>query len=182
MNLKISYFIGVFVICQVLVCQQSAEIIKNLIPNGSFENYRKKSGSIKQAIPWQQIATVDFYQEAVSNDTSINRGARTGSCYAGVRFQKKYKEFLQIKLAEPLHRGTTYDFEMHVRLGFWSNAVLKSFGALFSKIGYKSKKDAVKAFSAQLAVPNNLLLDGIVIPVVSIVADRVLVTLPDGAL
>ena len=145
MNLKISYFIGVFVICQVLVCQQSAEIIKNLIPNGSFENYRKKSGSIKQAIPWQQIATVDFYQEPLSNDTSINKGARTGNCYAGVRFQKKYKEFLQVKLAEPLHRGTNYDFEMHVRLGFWSNAVLKSFGALFSKIGYKSKKDAVKA-------------------------------------
>lgn len=57
---------------------------------------------------------------------------------------KKYKEFLQVKLAEPLHRGTIYEYEMYVRLAFWSNASLKSFGALFTKMGYKSKADAVK--------------------------------------
>ncbi len=125
--------------------QQSAEIVKNLVPNGSFENYRKKSGNIKQAIPWQQIASVDFYQEPVSNDTSSQRGARTGNCYAGLRFQKKYKEFLQVKLAESLHRGTTYEYEMYVRLAFWSNASLKSFGALFTKVGYKSKADVVRS-------------------------------------
>ncbi len=124
--------------------QQSPEIIKNLVPNGSFENFRKKSGSIKQAIPWQQIASVDYYQEPISNDTSKSKGARTGNCYAGLRFQKKYKEFLQVKLAEALHRGTTYEFEMYIRLAFWSNASLKSFGALFTKVGYKSKADAVK--------------------------------------
>lgn len=128
-----------------LFAQQSSEIIKNIVPNGSFENYRKKSGSIKQAIPWQQIASVDFYQEPLSNDTSMQKGARTGNCYAGLRFQKKYKEFLQVKLAEPLRRGTTYEFEMYVRLAFWSNASLKSFGALFTKLGYKSKLDVVKS-------------------------------------
>lgn len=124
--------------------QQSPEIIKNLVPNGSFENFRKKTGSIKQAIPWQQIASVDFYQEPISNDTSRFKGARTGNNYAGLRFQKKYKEFLQVKFAEPLHRGTTYEYEMYIRLAFWSNASLKSFGALFTKVGYKSKADAVK--------------------------------------
>ena len=128
-----------------LFSQISPEIVKNLVPNGSFENYRKKSGSIKQAIPWQQIASVDYYQEPISNDTSISKGARTGTCYAGLRFQKKYKEFVQVKFAEPLHRGTTYEYEMYVRLAFWSNASLKSFGALFTKIGYKSKADAVKS-------------------------------------
>ena len=73
---------------------------KNYIPNGSFENYRKKSGNIKNAIPWQQIASVDYYQSPLSNDTSLYKGARTGDCYAGMRYQKKYKEFLQVKLAE----------------------------------------------------------------------------------
>ena len=118
--------------------QQTPEVVKNLVPNGSFENYRKKSGSIKQAIPWQQIASVDYYQQPLSNDTSKQKGARTGTCYAGLRFQKKYKEFLQVKLADALHRGTTYEFEMYIRLAFWSNTSLKSFGALFSKADRKS--------------------------------------------
>lgn len=123
---------------------QPTEIIKNIVPNGSFENYRKKSGSIRQAIPWQQIASVDFYQEPISNDTTAEKGAIEGNCYAGLRFQKKYKEFLQVKLAESLRRGTVYEFEMYVRLAFWSNASLKSLGALFTKVGYKSQRDVVK--------------------------------------
>jgi OOP family OmpA-OmpF porin len=142
---KTVYIFGLFILSTVVFAQQSPEIIKNLVPNGSFENYRKKSGSIKQAIPWQQIASVDYYQEPISNDTSSSKGARTGTCYAGLRFQKKYKEFLQVKFAEPLHRGTTYEFEMYIRLAFWSNASLKSFGALFTKVGYKSKADVVKS-------------------------------------
>ncbi len=145
MNLKKVYIFFLYLFSGLVFSQQREEIIKNLVPNGSFENYRKKSGNIKQAIPWQQIASVDFYQEPISNDTTSNRGAKMGSCYAGLRFQKKYKEFLQVKLAEPLHRGTTYNYEMHVRLAFWSNAILKSFGALFTKMGYKNKNDAVKS-------------------------------------
>ena len=124
--------------------QQAVEIQKNLVPNGSFENYRKKSGSIRQAIPWSQIASVDYYQESLKNDTSSQKGGRTGDCYIGLRFQKKYKEFAQVKLADALHRGTVYQFDMYIRLAFWSNASLKSFGALFSKAGYKSKSDAIK--------------------------------------
>ncbi len=125
--------------------QTDVEIVKNIVPNGSFENFRKKSGNIKNAIPWQQIASVDYYQEPISNDTTAQKGARTGTCYAGLRFQKKYKEFLQVKLAEPLHRGTVYEYEMYVRLAFWSNASLKSLGALFTKMGYKSQGDVVRS-------------------------------------
>jgi outer membrane protein OmpA-like peptidoglycan-associated protein len=114
------------------------------VPNGSFENYRKKSGSIKQAIPWSQIASVDYYQSPLTNDTTSQKGAKSGDCYIGLRFQKKYKEFAQVKLADALHRGTIYEFEMFIRLAFWSNASLKSFGALFSKTGFKSQGDALK--------------------------------------
>lgn len=118
---------------------------KNLVPNGSFENYRKAKGNIRQAIPWNQIASVDFYQKPLDNDTTAQKGGYEGDCYAGLRYQKKYKEFIQVKLAESLHRGSTYEFEMHIRLAFWSNAVLKSFGALFSKAGYSGQGSAVKA-------------------------------------
>ncbi len=145
MNVKNTYLFFLFMISVVVFGQTDVEIVKNIVPNGSFENFRKKSGNIKNAIPWQQIASVDYYQEPISNDTTSQKGARTGTCYAGLRFQKKYKEFLQVKLAEPLHRGTVYEYEMYVRLAFWSNASLKSLGALFTKMGYKSQGDVVRA-------------------------------------
>lgn len=144
MRVKFLYFVVINSLFSIVLAQQTSEIQKNLVPNGSFENYRKKSGNIKSAIPWQQIASVDFYQEPLSNDTTRQKGAHGGNCYAGLRFQKQYKEFLQVKLADALHRGTTYHFEMYVRLAFWSNASVKSIGALFSKVGYKSQADAVK--------------------------------------
>ncbi len=119
---------------------------KNLVPNGSFENYRRKSSDFRKAIPWQQIETIDYYQNPLSNDTTVQKGGYNSSyCYAGFRFRKKYKEFIYVKLAEPLHRGTVYEFSMHIRLAYWSNAILKSFGALFTKGRYKGQVDAVKS-------------------------------------
>jgi OmpA-OmpF porin, OOP family len=125
--------------------QDPEPLRKNLVPNGSFENFRKKSASIKQAIPWSQIGSVDFYQAPVDKDTGYMRGGYNSQCYAGLRFQKRYKEFAQVRLAEPLHRGTTYEFEMHVRLAYWSNALVKSLGVLFTKGGYHSQGDAVRS-------------------------------------
>ena len=144
MTLKLIYIITFLFTLNSINAQQLVAIQKNLVPNGSFENYRKKSGSIKQAIPWSQIASVDYYQSPLTNDTTSQKGAKSGDCYIGLRFQKKYKEFAQVKLADALHRGTIYEFEMFIKLAFWSNASLKSFGALFSKTGYKSQGDALK--------------------------------------
>src|SRR4051812_35003112 len=84
--------------------QAGAQVSKsdrNLVPNGSFENYRKRSSDIRKAIPWQQKETVDYYQSPLNNDTTPEKGAYNGSCYAGFRFRKKYKEFLQVRLVEP---------------------------------------------------------------------------------
>lgn len=119
---------------------------RNLVPNGSFENYRKKSSDIRRAVPWQQIETVDYYQKSLDNDTVSQKGAYSGACYAGFRFRKNYKEFLQVKLAEPLHRGTIYEVSLHIRLAFWSNAALRSFGAAFTKGGYRGQKDAIRSY------------------------------------
>ncbi len=118
---------------------------RNLVPNGSFENYRRKSSNVRQAVPWQQIETVDFYQKPLDNDTTIQKGAYAGNCYVGFRFRKNYKEFLQVKLVEPLHRGTTYTFSMQLRLAFWSNASLLSFGGIFTKGGYRGPRDAIRS-------------------------------------
>lgn len=126
------------------VSVSQAIVSKNYVPNGSFENYRKKSSNIKAAVPWTGIATVDYYMEPISNDTARQRGARTGTCYAGLRYQKKYKEFLQVKLAEPLHRGYKYEVVYYIRLAFWSNALLRSIGCHFSKAGYQGQGSLTK--------------------------------------
>jgi OOP family OmpA-OmpF porin len=141
---KAYIFLFLLAFCD-LFSQIGEPVMKNLVPNGSFENYRKRSSSIRQAIPWTQIASVDYYQDVVAGDTGLAKGAKEGRCYAGVRFQKRYKEFLQVKLTEALHRGTTYEFTMYIRLAYWSNAEMKSIGALFSKGGYHGPGDAVKA-------------------------------------
>ncbi len=144
-------FISFLVIALSLNGQSSYKGVKNLVPNGSFENYRKKSSDIRKAIPWRPIETVDYYHNPLSNDTTAERGAASGDCYAGFRFRKKYREFLQVRLTEPLHRGTVYEFNMEIRLAFWSNVVLRSFGCLFSKAGYKSVNDS----------PRNMMVDTI---------------------
>jgi OmpA-OmpF porin, OOP family len=118
---------------------------KNLVANGSFENYRKKANDVRKAIPWQPIGSIDFYQNPLDNDTTKQKGAYEGYAYTGFRFQKKYKEYIYAKLVEPLHRGTVYEFTMQIRLAFWSNAIIRSFGVLFSKAPYTRQADAIKS-------------------------------------
>jgi len=112
-------------------------INKNLVPNGSFENFKKKSGNIKSALPWVGTS-VDYYQKPINNDTGRCKGAHTGDSYIGLRYQKRYKEFAEVKLSETLKHGNNYQFECYIRMAFWSNAELKSFGAYFSKGGIKA--------------------------------------------
>jgi len=130
--------------------RDSAQTIKdlrgyrNLVPNSSFENYRKRSSDIRKAPPWMSIETVDYYQQPLANDTTVDKGAFAGDCYGGFRFRKKYREFLQVRLVESLHRGTTYEFSMQLPLAFWSSTMLRSFGVLFSKGGYRGAGDISK--------------------------------------
>lgn len=142
-----------FLLCILVLAREAAAQFgisekprKNLVPNGSFENNRKPSQDLRRAIPWRQIESVDYYQRALSNDTTADRGAYAGSCYAGFRFRKKYKEFAQVRLAEALRPGAIYEFSMQVRLAFWSNVVLKSFGAVFTKGGYRDQRDAQRGY------------------------------------
>lgn len=129
-----------FFLCIGLGLRISSQTItdKNIVPNGSFENYRKKANDLKKAIPWKPVGSIDYYFAPLSNDTSRCKGAKTGECYIGFRFQKSHKEFIEVKLSETLKRGNNYQFECYLRLAFWSNAVLKSFGVYISKGGMKN--------------------------------------------
>jgi outer membrane protein OmpA-like peptidoglycan-associated protein len=112
---------------------------KNLIPNPSFETHKGKSNDVKNAIPWVGVGTVDYYMKPDKHDTSRYKGARTGTCYAGLRFQSDYKEYMHVKLLEPLEKGQTYHFKMYVRLLESSNVTvtIKQLGAYFSDYEFK---------------------------------------------
>lgn len=111
---------------------------KNLIPNPSFETRTNKRGDISSASPWIGVGTVDYYLKPEKRDTSKFQGARTGTCYAGLRFQKEYKEYMYAPLAQALKEGQTYSFEMYVRLLNFANVTvtIKQLGACFSEEPY----------------------------------------------
>ncbi len=113
--------------------------VKNLIPNPSFETRKNKSPDIKAAIPWKGVGTVDYYMKPDKRDISQYKGARTGTNYAGLRFQADYKEYMHVKLLETLEKGVTYHFKMYIRLLEAENVTVtvKQLGAYFSDIEFK---------------------------------------------
>lgn len=114
---------------------------KNLVTNGSFEKSKNKSPYLSAAPPWKGLGTVDYYRKPFEGDSSEFKGAHTGSCYAGMRFQSDYKEFIWVKLNEPLKKGQSYEFEMFMRVAPWSTVTLREFGVHFSKMGFKLSDD-----------------------------------------
>lgn len=121
------------------MAQQAEE--KNLVPNSSFETHRTKSGDLKNALPWIGIGTVDYYMKPEKRDTSRYKGARTGTAYAGLRFQKDYKEYMYVPLTEKLQKNKTYHFRMYVRLLDYNNVTVtvKQLGVYFSDVAYNAK-------------------------------------------
>ena len=109
---------------------------KNLVPNPSFEDHKNKSNDIKNAIPWKGVGTVDYYMKPDKIDTTKYKGAHKGNCYAGLRFQEKYREYMYVQLLEPLEKGRTYHFRMYVRLLNESTMLVRQLGVYFSEDPY----------------------------------------------
>lgn len=107
---------------------------KNYIPNPSFEERKSKGSDIKAAIPWKGVGTVDYYTKPDKRDISQYKGARTGTSYAGLRFQADYKEYMHVKLLETLEKGEVYEFKMYIRILEAENVTvtIKQLGAFFS--------------------------------------------------
>lgn len=113
---------------------------KNIVPNPGFETSKNNTATdIKNAIPWNGVGTVDYYKKPDKRDTSRYKGAHKGICFAGLRFQEDYKEYMWVKLAEPLERGAVYQFKMYVRMLESKNVTvkIKQLGAYFSKEPFK---------------------------------------------
>ena len=111
---------------------------KNLVPNPSFEIHKGKgAGDIKNAIPWTGEGTVDFYPKIEKKDTSKYKGPHSGTCYAGLRFQAAYKEYMYVPLTEPLQKDRSYHFKMYIRLLGASTVVIKQLGVYLSDDPFK---------------------------------------------
>ncbi|MCE9540632.1 MAG: OmpA family protein [Bacteroidetes bacterium] len=110
---------------------------KNLVPNPSFEKHKNKTTVIKNAAPWVGVGTVDYFMKVEKKDTSKSKGAHTGTCYAGLRFQPNYKEYMFVKLTEPLEKEKMYNFIMHVKLVRSSTVTVKQLGVYFSDKPFK---------------------------------------------
>jgi OmpA-OmpF porin, OOP family len=113
----------------------------NLIPNGSFEHYKGKSKNMIAASPWKGINSADHFKLTHPKDTGMCRGARTGKAYAGIRFQSKYQEFIEVALSEKLKKDSLYHIEMYVRAAHFSNVLLSALGFHFSVSGFKNYRD-----------------------------------------
>ncbi len=116
-----------------------AKKAKNVIPNPSFEERKSKGTDIKAAIPWKGVGTVDYYMKPDKRDISQFKGARTGTSYAGLRFQADYKEYMHVKLLETLEKGEVYEFKMYIRILEAENVTVtvKQLGAFFSESEFK---------------------------------------------
>jgi outer membrane protein OmpA-like peptidoglycan-associated protein len=110
---------------------------KNLVPNPSFEEHKNKANDIKNATPWKGVGTVDYYMKVEKIDTSEYKGAHKGNCYAGLRFQEEYKEYMYVQLLEPLEKDRTYFFRMYVRLLSSSTVTVRQLGVYFSPEPFK---------------------------------------------
>lgn len=107
---------------------------QNLIPNGDFED---KRGRRYSARPWRFINTVDHF--VMDGKSRMPYGLenwdvpkpRSGNVMVGIRVHTSYREFLQMRLPQPLEEGKRYLFEMYVKPHDDFNAYLKKLGASF---------------------------------------------------
>lgn len=139
-DIKFNSFKAVLVLAVLFIhFLSSSQTKKNLIPNPSFEERKGKGNDIKTALPWKGVGTVDYYIKPDKRDTSRYKGARTGTAYAGLRFQSDYKEYMHVKLLEPLEKGQVYHFKMYIRLLEFNNVTVtvKQLGAYFSDYEFK---------------------------------------------
>lgn len=134
---------------------------QNLIPNPGFDDLFSNKNSI---YPWTKINTIDFFLESQkfsikkNNNVDKNfilRKARSSPAYIGIRIQKKYREFIQIKLEQPLIAGHHYRFELYMVPSEHCHYFVRSLGVSFydKKHAYASN-NMVKKFQPQILFYN----------------------------
>lgn len=110
---------------------------QNLIPNGSFENYRncpRLDNLLAEATPWYNPnrATPDFYNQCFQSG-QMPLPPRSGQGLARLFFDRGWEEYMSVRLTKPLSADTCYYFEMYVATETPTKYLTETLGAYLSK-------------------------------------------------
>jgi hypothetical protein len=123
---------------------------QNLVPNASFEVMTSCPGAgneVHFAVPWfnPTLASPDYFNSCdtifgfgVPSNLFGNASAFQGSAYAGIvtivpGSTKDYREYVQVRLVQPLMHGTRYCVSFLVRLADSAAYACDNIGVLFRK-------------------------------------------------
>lgn len=110
---------------------------QNLVPNGSFEQYRNcphQDNLLIEATPWYNPnrATPDFYNHCFDFGQLILT-PHSGQGVARLYFDQGWEEYLGVRLTKPLNAGECYYFEMYIATDTPAKYITETVGAAFSK-------------------------------------------------
>lgn len=149
---------------------------QNLIPNNSFEEYKKcpeKDGKLnKNVFKWQSPnkATPDYFNSCSRNklvSTSKNicgtQVPHSGNAYAGIilfeLLGKNYREYIQCKLTKPLKVNHLYCCSYLISFADNSEIYTDKIGIYISKEKVKTKDKLVINVKPQIENPTGLFLN-----------------------
>lgn len=109
---------------------------QNLIPNGSFENYRncpRLDNLLQEATPWfnPNKTSPDFYHQCYPTPQMV-LPPRTGEGLARLFWDLNWAEYLSVPLISPLEANECYYFEMYVSIESPNKYLTQTLGAHFS--------------------------------------------------
>ena len=147
---------------------------QNLVSNGEFDQFKYcpygfTQGRLKIVPHWLQptAGTADYFNEcsesfSVPNNPMGSQSAVMGPGYIGlVAFAPKEnnsREYIQVKLTEPLASGEEYCVSFLISLADYSQYMIDGFGVYISKNRIKGDGKRTLSVNPQIQVPSGYLL------------------------
>ncbi len=125
---------------------------QNLVPNGSFEDYKKCPEKHQRFADdnwhgpdsWYRVGcTADYFNKCSKNmsvpkNAAGDQEARTGSAYAGLilwdKSSENHREYIEVKLNDSLKKNEMYCVKFYVSLADSSSYETSCIGAVLSKV------------------------------------------------
>ncbi|MCF8296183.1 MAG: T9SS type A sorting domain-containing protein [Saprospiraceae bacterium] len=148
-------------------------ISQNLVPNPSFEIYSQLPYTYTQldfAVPWFAPmgggGSSDYFHSLGINTTYWGE-PRNGMAYAGITLftspNNQYREFIEVKLTEPLIKSTKYCVIFYVSLVDLAKYAISNYSAYFSPDTLKQNSsftlDSIFALKPQIHITNYIISD-----------------------
>lgn len=125
---------------------------QNLIPNSSFEKFRNCPDALgtfgDEVTSWSSpsLGSTDYFHTCSTvmgapENFNGEQEPKFGEAYAGFYFYAPadYREYVQVRLKEPLKKGNTYELQFYASLAEGSDFAIREFGALLTDKPLKLK-------------------------------------------